>query len=100
MSRGGPRPAAQSRGCNLKTLLTVVLTVCLGVGCQRQQVTPEPFALVIGSFGHTSGRFNRPRGLAFNAAGDALAALGVSVNRIPLKPEIIRRLIDQGRAKP
>lgn len=72
MSRGGPRPAAQSRGCKLKILLTVVLTVCLGVGCQRQQVTPEPFSLVIGSFGHTSGRFNRPRGLAFNAAGDAL----------------------------
>ncbi len=40
--------------------------------CDRSPPPPDSFTLVIGAFGHTSGRFNRPRGLDYDPVRDAL----------------------------
>jgi hypothetical protein len=49
--------------------LMIALLVC--AGCDRRESARSGFAQVIGTFGHTSGLFNRPRGLDFTPNGDA-----------------------------
>ena len=50
----------------MKTL--ALLLLLLTAGCARQAPPAAHFAQVIGEPGHTSGKFHRPRGIAFDAA--------------------------------
>lgn len=44
-------------------------------GCEREASAPDKFSLVIGSKGHSSGKFNRPRGICWHRAMESIYVL-------------------------
>ena len=54
------------------TVPCAVLALILAAGCAESELPGGKFTLVIGSKGHTSGKFNRPRGITYSEAEDAI----------------------------
>jgi DNA-binding beta-propeller fold protein YncE len=59
----------------LKMLILTAAALSLFPGCAGKDSTSGVFTLVIGSPGHTAGKFNRPRGMTYYAPDDALFIL-------------------------
>jgi iron(III) transport system ATP-binding protein len=61
----GDSPEPRNPPPSLLRAAAALLLLALA-GCGGSAPAPDRFSLTIGSFGHTAGKFNRPRGLVFN----------------------------------
>ena len=52
--------------------LVIAAALAAVAGCASRDTEPKQFSLVIGSPGHTAGKFNRPRGITYDAANGVI----------------------------
>ena len=70
-----PITEAIRKGIYYISLAALVLPAFVAAGCDRRGNTGDRVELVIGSPGHSSGKFYRPRGIAFDAASGIICVV-------------------------